>query len=288
MRFLQQWKQDGNWRIRFRRDGFKPCELPTPPGHRGDKATLGNSQEFLTAYLAAMSAEVAPVAPGEKRAAHGTVAWLVTEYFASLDFTGRPPSIREKHRRYLEAFRQKHGDKIVSVKRGEMIVPIIDQEMVEKWFAKLIDTPMKANKWLSAMRDLFAYAIKRKLLTGNPADGLKRRKAKVHISEDGEAEEGHHTWTLAEVAKAREKFPIGTEMRLAIELINALALRRSDAIRVGLPNTYAGHLDDGRPATFLRYVQWKNREIKPVTIDTPIPADLLDIIKATKKTGLKT
>jgi|GEM_PF-6753115 len=30
---------------------------------------------------------------------------------------------------------------------------------------------------------------------------------------------------------AREKFAIGTPMRLAIELINALALRRSDVIR---------------------------------------------------------
>src|SRR5262245_3299777 len=58
-------------------------------------------------------------------------------------------------------------------------------------------------------------------------------------------------------------------------------------IRVGLPHLYAGHhLDDGRPA--MRYVQWKNRENKPVTIDTPIPAELLAIIKAAKATSLKT
>lgn len=46
MRYLQQWKQNGDWRIRFRRPGFKPVELPTPRGYRGDKATLGNSTEF--------------------------------------------------------------------------------------------------------------------------------------------------------------------------------------------------------------------------------------------------
>nr|WP_249165581.1 hypothetical protein [Bradyrhizobium sp. AUGA SZCCT0431] len=77
-------------------------------------------------------------------------------------------------------------------------------------------------------------------------------------------------------------------MRLAIEMINALAFRRSDVIRVGLPNTYAGHLDDGRPATFLKYTQFKNRKRKPVTVETPIPAELLATIAATKATGLKT
>jgi len=254
--YLKQWKQSGSWRIRFRRDGYKEVEFKVPPGYRGDKATLSNSKEFLTAYLAAMLAEVAPVPPGEKRAAYGTVAWLVIEYFASLDFTGRPKSVQKMHRRYLEEFRTLHGDKLVSVKRGDIIVPIINHVMVEKWFAKLIDTPIKANAWLSAMRDLFRYAIKIGLLTGNPAAEIKRRKAKIHIGEDG-AEEGHLTWPVKVVAMAREKFEIGTEMRLAIEMINALAFRRSDAVRVGLPQTYVGTLEDGRPATFLKYTQHK-------------------------------
>ena len=52
-------------------------------------------------------------------------------------------------------------------------------------------------------------------------------------------------------------------------------------------------LDDGRPWPFIKYVQWKNRENKPITVDVPIPADLLAIIKATKPkitpiAGLKT
>jgi len=47
MHYLQQWKQDGNWRIRFRRPGYKPVELPVPRGYRGDKlqATLISSIE---------------------------------------------------------------------------------------------------------------------------------------------------------------------------------------------------------------------------------------------------
>jgi site-specific recombinase XerD len=279
MRYLQQWKQDGDWRIRFRRPGYKPVELPTPKGYRGDKATLGNSQEFLTAYLAAMAEPVAEVAPGDKRAAFGTVAWLCGEYLGSLDYTGRPQSMKDRHKRYVEEFREKYGD---------LIVKVIEQETIEKIFAKMIEQPSRANQWLDAMRDLFKYAIKRKLLLVNPALDIKKRKPKLHVGENGESEEGHLTWPLPLLAKAREKFPVGTKMRLAIEMINALAFRRSDAIRVGPPNTYEGRLEDGRPATFLKYTQHKNRERKPVTVETPIPAALWEIIKATKATGLKT
>ena len=178
--------------------------------------------------------------------------------------------MRDRHQRYIESFRTDFGD---------LIVKVIEQETIEKIFAKMIDQPSRANQWLDAMRDLFKYAIKRKRLIVNAATDIGKRKSNNP--------DGHWTWTLDEVAKAREKFPVGTKMRLAIEMINTLAFRRSDVIRVGLPNTYAGHLD-GKAATFLKYTQFKNRERKPVTVDTPIPAELLATIKATKATGLKT
>jgi site-specific recombinase XerD len=269
IKFIQQWKDDrGNWRARFRRPGYAPCELPVPRGYKGDKATLANAKEFLAAYLAAMNASLAPVASREK---HGTVAWLAAEYLASLDFTGRPASMKTRHRRYIESFRIEFGD---------LPVAAFDQIRIEKAFAKMIEQPSKANQWLSAMKDLFAYAVKLKLIVVNPARDIGRRKSNNP--------DGHHCWTLDEVAEARERFPVGTEMRLAIEMINALAFRRSDVIRVGLPNTYTGHLEDGRAAMFLKYTQHKNRERKPVTVDTPIPVELLATIKATKATGLKT
>ena len=81
-------------RIRYRRRGYEDVELKVPRGYRGDKMTLANSKEFLTAYLAAGSQPVAEIAPGEKRAAHGSVEWLCVEHLASLDFTARPKSMR--------------------------------------------------------------------------------------------------------------------------------------------------------------------------------------------------
>ena len=187
MHYLQQWKQDGNWRIRFRRPGYKPVELPVPRGYRGDKATLGNSTEFLTAYLSAMAEPVAEIAPGDKRAAYGTVDWLVAEYLGSLDFKERPESMREKIKRSVEGFGEKCGD---------LMVAVIEADHIEKLFAKMIDTPMKANNG-STHAYRFAYAIKRKLLPINPAAEIKKRKPEEYGMRRGRhgAEEGHHTWS---------------------------------------------------------------------------------------------
>jgi integrase len=271
VKYLKQWKQNGDWRIRLRRRGFKEVELKPPPGYRGVKSTLANSPSFLAAYLAAMAEPVTPLKPGETRSTYGSVNWLVAEYFDSLDFKGRPASMRVKHRRYIEDFR---------AKRGGLPVAKIEAEHLEKMFATMLATPAKANQWLKAIRDLMRYATKRKLLVANPASDIKKRPSNNP--------DGHWTWEPEEVATAREKFEIGTKMRLAIEMMNALAFRRSDVIRVGPPNTYAGFDDDGRPCTMLRHVQHKGRERHPSHIDTPIPADLLTVMKATPTVGIRT
>ena len=101
------------WRIYLRRPGCKPVALPVPRGYTGpDKPLPGDCLDFLAAYQAAMTTEIKP---GETRAAHGSVAWLVAEYFGSLDFLGRPTSVQIKHRRHIEEFRVRRGDRMVGV-----------------------------------------------------------------------------------------------------------------------------------------------------------------------------
>jgi hypothetical protein len=121
------------------------------------------------------------------------------------------------------------------------------------------------------MRDLFKYAIKRKLLVVNPAVEIEKRAS-------GNPD-GHHTWTPEQVEQFRRKHPIGSKARLALELINALAFRRSDVIRVGPPDVCNG---------VLKYTQWKMREHSPSTVEVPMPSDLNAVIRATPGTGIKT
>jgi integrase len=241
--------------------GYPGYDLPVPRGYRGDKSTLSNYPEVLAAYLAATTKPVVPLKPAEKRAAHGTVAWLVAEYFGSLDFLGRPKSAQTKHRKHCEDFRAKYG---------ELPVARLEQERLEKMFAKLIDRPATANKWLEAVRDLMKYAVKRKLLTANPALGIKSRPSANP--------NGHHTWTPEEVAQFRAKHPIGSMARLALELMVTLALRRSDVIWLGPTDVRTG---------VLKYTQYKMRERLPSHVEVPIPLDLMEIIRRTPA-GFKT
>jgi integrase len=263
LKFIQAYRHRGKWRLRFRRRGYPGRELPVPRGYRGsDKPLPADCLDLLAAYQAAMAEPVTPLKPGEKRAAYGTVAWLVAEYFSSLDFLGRPKSVRIKHRKHCEDFR---------AKRGDLPVAPVQQVDLEKMFAKMIDTPAAANQWLDAMRDLFKYAIKRKLLVVNPAAEIKKRPSKNP--------DGHQTWELDEVAKFRAKHAIGTKARLAMEMMVTLAMRRSDAIRVGPPDVRDG---------VLRYTQHKMRERSPSRVEVPMPANLLAIIRQTSGTGIKT
>jgi integrase len=144
-------------------------------------------------------------------------------------------------------------------------------EHLEKLLAKMIDTPAAANQLIAAMRDLMKYAMKRKLLVVNPAAEIKKRASKNPA--------GHHTWTPEEVAKFRAKHAVGTKARLALELIVTLALRRSDAIRLGPPDVRNGRL---------KYIQHKMREHLPSPIDVPMPTDVVAIVRQTAGTGIRT
>jgi integrase len=208
------------------------------------------------------TASISPLSPGDKRAVFGTVSWLVAEYFASLDYLGRPKSLQIKHKKHCESFREK---------RGDLPVARLEQEHLEKMLAKMVDTPAAANQWLVAMRDLMKYAIKRKLLVVNPALDIKKRASKNP--------DGHWTWAPDEVGKFRAKHPIGSKARLAMELMNGLALRRSDAIRIGPP-----HVRNG----VLKYTQFKMRERSPSHVEVPIPSDISAIIRQTPGTGINT
>jgi integrase len=263
LRFLKTFQdRHGRWRIYFRRRGFKARALPVPSGYVGPNKPLpADCLAFLAAYQAAMTEPLAALQPGEKRAAHGTVAWLVAEYFASLDFLGRPKSVQVKHRKHIEDFR---------VRRGERIVAGLEQVHFETRLAAMLDTPAAANQWRVAMRDLMAYAVKRGIVGTNPVAGIKKRSS-------GNPD-GHHTWTLEQVEAFRRTHPIGAKARLALELMVRLALRRSDVIRLGPPDVRSG---------VLKYTQFKMREHTPSHVEVPIPADLAAIIANTPGTGIK-
>ena len=73
------------------------------------------------------------------------------------------------------------------------------------------------------------------------------------------------------VAQYRTHHALGSQARIGIELLLAMAARRGDAIALGRQ-----HLKDG----ILTFTQEKNRKRKPVTVEVPVPAELMAAIEA--------
>jgi hypothetical protein len=119
---------------------------------------------------------------------------------ASPDFTMRPESVRKKHCPHAEAFRAKYGDYRFAK---------LDADPLERIFATMAATPAKANDWRMCMKDLLAWALRKKIVTHNWAADLKKMPPK--------SPDGHHTWLPAEVEQFRQHHPVDTRARLAME-----------------------------------------------------------------------
>jgi integrase len=81
------------------------------------------------------------------------------------------------------------------------------------------------------MRGFFAWAMDAGLVAADPTIGVKFARPKS---------EGYATWTEADIAAYRARWPLGTRERVAFEVLYGTGLRRGDATRVGRP-----HVKDG-------------------------------------------
>jgi site-specific recombinase XerD len=248
LKHIQRVRKNGRRFYYYRRPGHPRCRLPGEPG----------SIEFLAAYQAAL--EQGPsLKISSSRNRPGTIAWLVAEYLGSVDFAKRPASIQGKHRRNLEKFRIEHGERTVAGLDAERI------ERLQMRFLTATGGHAASNQWLDAIRDLFAFALRKKVIAASPAAQIKK------LERPGE---GHRTWTVAEVDQFRAHYPVPHKARLALELMVRLGLRRSDVCRVG-PHMIRNGV--------LHYTQHKNAKRNPVTLAVPIPDDLAAIIEATRR-----
>src|SRR5205807_5046136 len=99
--------------------------------------------------------------------------------------------------------------------------------------------------------------------TINPTIGVKKLK---YVSN------GHHTWAVEEIEQYNERHPIGSQARLALDILRYTTGRREDAPRLGRQ-----HIRDGR----VRFRQAKNDHRNPIDIDIPLHPALSTSIAAT-------
>ena len=201
----------GKLRYRFRRTGLKGGYFE---GHPNTAQGRAEYDRFLAGEIGA------PVAI--RRTIPGSVDALLSAYYGSTDFRGQAAETSlAKRRAVIEAFRAKHGHRMVKDARYDKLDAYIANIAAG---ADGKGGPFAAETARKHLRGLFRYAVKLEWRSDNPMEHVTFRPKKT---------EGFHTWTEAEIAQYRLHWALGTKQRLALELMLWTGKRRSDAVTLG-------------------------------------------------------
>src|SRR5262249_21323357 len=86
-------------------------------------------------------------------------------------------------------------------------------------------TPAQARNFLAAMRGLFRWAVKAKLVESDPTAGVDNPPRPKT--------DGFPVWTDGDIAAYEARWPIGTRQRVWLDVLVYTGLRRGDAVRFG-------------------------------------------------------
>ncbi len=222
------------------------------------------TNEFMQVYGEALEGH----ARGPAAIRSGSFRWLCVQFYASGRFKALDAeSTQAWMRRSLDSICEKHADKPVARMESRHVRKIRNEKQ---------DYPAAANPRMKSLRALFGWAVEEELTPRDPTIGVKNLKYN---------EQGHHTWTAAEIAQYRQRHPVGTKARLALELIRYTTGRREDIPRLGPAAIYTTMAIDDEGNRFeqrrFRFIQGKNEDRKPMEVDFPVHPVLEQVLAAT-------
>lgn len=191
----------GKARYRYRRTGMKTYAFKSAPG----------TPQFEAEYAACKGQAVAV---GEGRAIPGSIDDLCERYYASPAWKDMALNSQTTYRGIIERFRNRK--KKSGKRHGDLPAAAMTTANIDKLLGEMASTPAAANNLRKVLKRLFRIAVKAGMRTDNPAtesDSFKSGK-------------GFHTWTEEEIAQYRQRHPLGTKARLALELALNTAARR--------------------------------------------------------------
>jgi integrase len=171
------------------------------------------SEQFMAEYKAAIAGN--PVRQKAGKAHRASLRWLCDEWRKSSAWYRTAQATKRQRENILHRLLTDNGK-----------IPFLDIKATHIMAGRerRMKTPFAANNFLKTMRALFAWAIEAGHCTVNPAAGVKFLSRKTG---------GHEPWTQDEIAAFRERWPLGTRARVALETIYLTGLRRGDACRLG-------------------------------------------------------
>jgi integrase/recombinase XerD len=254
------YDRHGKLRHQFRRKGHKKVTLKGRPG----------TAEFMEQYHALVERTGgAPTDIGAKRTKAGTFNALAVEYYKSDAFTKEIAATTQDMRRaIIQRFRetlapsgQPYGEKHVATLLPKHVTALLEGR-----------TPDARQNFMKAFRPLMAFAIAKGMRSDDPTAGIKLRKGPKSL--------GHKTWLEPQIEQYRKHHKLGTEARVAIELLLNIAARRYDAHVIGSQHVIISN-KDGRKKLCWRPHKTLRSTAKQLTI--PILPALQEALDAMPK-----
>src|SRR6516165_6974656 len=210
------------------------------------RAAFG-TPEFDAEYQAALAARPRPA---KTETTSGSLAWLIERYRETTAWTNLSSATRRQRE---NIFRQ------VVEAAGKVPSSKITTGSIERGRDRRINTPAQARHFLDAMRGLFRWAVKARIIKTDPTTGVDdppRPKS-----------DGFRVWTEDDVAAYEQRWPLGTHQRVWLTVLLCTGLRRGDAVRLGRQ-----HVRDE--------VASLKAEKTDTWVELPILPELAEILKA--------
>jgi integrase len=176
------------------------------------RAEFGTA-EFWSEYQAALaSTPHKPAAPHE-----GTLAWLIERYReTTAAWTDLSVATRRQRENIFAHVLETAGKQPFAKITTATIMAGRDRRAA---------TPSQARHFLDAMRGLFRWAVKARLVKVDPTAGVDNPPRPKT--------DGFTPWTEEDVAAYEAHWPIGTRERVWLDVLVYTGLRRGDAVRFG-------------------------------------------------------
>ena len=167
------------------------------------------SDEFKTAYAAAMAGQVAQRPTIAKDAAR-SIGALITSYLSCDAFaSGLSDGSKPGYRSRMDQIRRNHGHRSVA--------GLTKERIEEKILRPLANTPGAKLDTLKKLRILIRHGKDLQWLSADPSDGIKRTRSNEI-----------RAWTDGEMDAFERRWPVGTRQRAAYELMLNVGTARAD------------------------------------------------------------
>ncbi|WP_343684041.1 tyrosine-type recombinase/integrase [Asticcacaulis sp.] len=255
LKYIKRFEdRHGTVRHYYNRSGFPKTVLPGKPG----------SPEFMAAYQLA-SGEKPQIVPGKGRHKTGSFSALLAEYYGSAEFKGVKDLTRKNYRYMLEKFSETRipdTDLICGDVQVKDFRPAHIRRILDSW----ADKPGLSRNIRLRILKVFSFAVQREYCDANPVREIKAVRPK--------RKGGFPTWTQEEIALYFKHHAENPKARLAMQLLLSLAVRRSDAHRLGRQ-----HIIENEEGRFLSFRSVKGDKQMTIAIDDDLQREL-DLVPA--------